>query len=365
VRFIRHSAAVAVMSGVAVASLALPLATAQGAAKPAAAPNVTTPSAAAAGYLARNLVGPDKDHYLYAGSKYADDGETADAVLSFDAAGVAQAAARRATKWLEQDAANYAGTVPNVYPGSAAKLLLVAEAQHVNPHKFGSLDLVAALTQAEGAGGAAPGEYQNPMDTTYGASVIAQSLAVLALSNLVEAGTAQPSAKAVTFLANQQCADGSFQYDIRATPGTTACTAPDIDMTSYAIQALIAGGDGSDAATALAWLRSQQNPNGGWGETPGVKPEANSTAIAVEAQLAGHRSAAAGYAWLRRSQVGCGGALAARGAVRYQGKYKASTDVLATSQAAVALALKPLRSIDRSGARLATPLYGCATKPTK
>ena len=154
------------------------------------------------------------------GKSFADDGETADAVLSMDAAGVARTAAKRATKWLENDVANYAGTAPDVYPGSAGKLLLVAEAQHVDPRHFGNLDLIQALVADEGAGGGAPGQYQNPADTQFSSSVLNQSLAVLALSNTVHA-PGEPDAQAVSFLAGQQCANGGFQV-ASAAPATRA-----------------------------------------------------------------------------------------------------------------------------------------------
>ena len=224
------------------------------------------------------------------GKTYADDGETADAILSIDAAGVAQQAAKRATKWLEKDATNYAGSMPNIYPGSAAKLLLVAEAQHVNPQSFGSLDLIGAIVGDEGAGGASPGEYQNPGDLTYGSSVLDQSLAVLALANTVDTA-GQPSANAVAFLAGQQCTDGAFQIAIRANTSTDcAATDEDVDTTAYAIQALVAAGHRGSVATALHWLGTVRNSDGGWGETKGAKSEANSTAIVLEALVASHQS---------------------------------------------------------------------------
>src|SRR4051812_19600979 len=84
-------------------------------------------TANAAAWLVAQLSGPNADHYLFPGTTFADDGNTADGVLALDAAEVAQDAAARMTAWLEGDVANYAGTAPNYYPGSLAKLLLVAE----------------------------------------------------------------------------------------------------------------------------------------------------------------------------------------------------------------------------------------------
>ena len=162
--YIRQIAAVAVVSGVAVASLAAP-----SAAQDHDAHHEDSPLPRPRAISARQLIGKHHDHFVdvFGKQTFPDDGETADAVLSMDAAGVAQSAAARATKWLEKDAVSYvqAGSpAPDYYPGAAAKLLLVAEAQHVNPQAFGSLDLIGALVSDEGAGGASPGEYQNPGD---------------------------------------------------------------------------------------------------------------------------------------------------------------------------------------------------------
>jgi hypothetical protein len=362
VHTIRTIAAVAVASGVAVASLAGPAA-----AKPA--PTTKSPAAAAAGYLVRNFTGKHHDHLvdLVGTKKYADYGETADAVLSLDAAGVAQSAAARATKYLQAHADAYAlegYPAPDYYPGNVAKLLLVAEAQHVNPEAFGSLDLLGALVGDEGAAGAAPGQYQNPGDTKYGSSVLIQSLAVLALANSVDFAS-QPPAEAVSFLAGQQCTNGAFEYSVR-TDVTKDCPAgsDDVDTTSYAIQALIAAGDRGAAATALAWLHSVENHDGGWAESGGAS-DANSTAIAVEALVAAHRSATAGEKWLAAAQLGCASSAPKRGAVSYQGKYAAATAVRATSQAGVALAGKALVTVDKNGARAATPVLKCPKKDKK
>lgn len=348
---IRRSAVIAVTSGVAVASLLLPSA--------ASASTTSNPSAAAAGYLARHLAS-HSNHFLFPGTKFADDGETTDAVLSMDAAGVAHHEASLATKWLEQDAGNYlGGTTPNIYPGSAAKLLLVAEAQHVNPQSFGGINLVGAIGGTEGGGGAPAGEYQNPSDTTYSASVLVQSLAVLALAN--STGTAGPSTNAVNFLAGQQCTDNAFQVAIRADTSVDCKTSDDdVDTTAYAIQALLATGEHAVADTAAAWLSSVERPDGGWGEAPGATSDANSTALAVEALVALHRGVGAGFKWLLAHQEGCKAKAGRRGAVLVSGhKYVAATAIRATSQAGAALALRPLAWIDESGAKGAAPTLKC------
>ena len=95
----RFGAALTLTGGVAVASLAfasLPLTA--GSAAPAAASHASdhakvgslTPAAAAASYLVRRLQGPHKNHYssTFDGTSFPSYGETIDAALSIDAAGV-------------------------------------------------------------------------------------------------------------------------------------------------------------------------------------------------------------------------------------------------------------------------------------
>lgn len=316
-------------------------------------------AAVAAGYLARHLAGPNHDHITvkFGGDTFDDYGTTADVVLSMDAAGAAQRAAKRATAFLAQHVTDYVGAPPAVYPGAAAKLVLVALAQHRDPHSFGGVDLVDAIVQTEGAGGAEPGEYQqNPVpDPSFPpvSFTVSQALPVLALA-LATGAVGQPDDAAVSFLASQQCDNGAFPSEMRSDPNDD-CGDNDVDSTGYAVQALLAVGAKTDAAEALTWLESARNSDGGYGLGPS---NANSTALAVQALVAGHSSARSGLRWLRQHQVGCEAKAGRRGAVIYQKKYDGSA-VRATSQAAAALARKPLAWIDRTGARATAPTLDC------
>ncbi|MER7400974.1 prenyltransferase/squalene oxidase repeat-containing protein [Streptomyces sp. NPDC000070] len=111
-----------------------------------------------------------------------------------------------------------------------------------------------------------------------------QSLALLAQDTV----GVKPAAKSVEWLARQQCADGGFA-SYRADP-TTACdakTALDTNATAAAVQALTALG-GHDAVTgkAVAWLKSVQNKDGGWGYAPGGASDTNSTSVVIGALTA-------------------------------------------------------------------------------
>jgi hypothetical protein len=308
----------------------------------------TTPADAGASWLAGQLTGSAKDHYLFPGSTFADDGNTADGVLAMDAAEVAHNAAARATAWLEGDAANYAGTAPNFYPGSLAKLLLVAEAEHIDVHSFGGLDLVGSLTGLE----ASDGLYADP-DTQYGyESTISQALALIALSNTGTASEA-PDANAITWLTDQQCPDGGFRNN--ETPHTVQTCTSDLDTTSFASQGLVE--TGTSATSAVNWLSNQQNSDGGFGSPS----NANSTAVAAQALLAAGQEPTLALLWLRKHQQGCTADGAQWGAIRFDdGAFDAGTALRASTQATQAIALAPLADIDASDSAGRTPVLSCA-----
>ncbi|MGW1282507.1 prenyltransferase/squalene oxidase repeat-containing protein [Streptomyces sp. NPDC002586] len=98
----------------------------------------------------------------------------------------------------------------------------------------------------------------------------------------------RPAAQAVDWLAGQQCANGAFAA-FRADPAK-ACdskVAVDTNNTAAAVQALKAA-DGHDGAVgkAVAWLKSVQNKDGGWGYLPGGASDTNSTSAVVGALAA-------------------------------------------------------------------------------
>jgi hypothetical protein len=321
-------------------------------------PTVTTrqPAAAAAGWLARQLVGPDQDHNVvkFGGQSYVDDGLTADGVLAMDAAHVAQAAAKRMTARLQKDAASYAGTAPNYYPGSLAKLLLVAEAQHVDIHDFGGIDLVAALQGEENSDGL----YDDP-DEQYGyESPLTQALAIIALSHTGSAADA-PDAKAVQWLESQMCADGGLSS---ATTDAPAAKCTDIDATAFGAQALLTVGS-SKATDAIRWLRKHRNGDGGLGVDGDGKPlsNANSTAVAAQAFLQNGGTARAALRWLADQQVGCGAKRARRGAIRFTTGFDHATALRATTQATQALGRRWLGHIDNTDAVDVQPRLRCGS----
>jgi hypothetical protein len=354
-----------------VAALALTTAAAGLTAAPAAAATGSGGAAAAdpgsdtsqaAGWLVEQLVGTDKDHFTFPGGDFADDGNTADGLLALDAAGVGHDAAARMLAWLEADAGNYVGTAPNYYPGSLAKLLIVAEAENVDGHAFGGIDLIAALTGTEntGADPATTGLYQNP-DSQYGyESTITQALAVLALANTGDPGDA-PDAAAVQWLVDQQCPDGGFRNN--EPPHTPSGCTSDVETTAFAVQGLAAAGE--DVAAALAWLDGQQNSDGGFGSPTS---NANATALAAQAYLAASAEPTDALLWIRDHQVGCqvdsDADEAAVGAITFDDSgYDHDSALRATTQALQAMALQSLAMIDASGAAADVQRLFCVATP--
>jgi hypothetical protein len=358
--------AMTLASGVAVASLAL-------ASLPATATATTAqprPAAsAAATYLVGQLQGKHHNHYVTTSTfqgktlRFVAYGESIDAALSLDAAGVAQKAAGRITAYIRRHVSAYAGTKRSgFFPGSIGKILLLAEAQNASVHHFGGTNLVHALTSTEGQGDAKRGEYQqNPAGTPKSQeffSTTSQALAMLGLADLNNRKS-HPDHAAQQFMIDQQCRDGGFPSQLLSHPKAACKAGSDIDSTGYAAQALLATGADAAVDSAIGFLLKSQDKGGGFGAEGG---NANSTAIAVEALVATETKLHGAIGWLKGNQVGCSAHVARRGAVNFQHGYDPAASLLATSQAGVALAHKSLAQIDRSGARKATPGISCPKK---
>ncbi len=171
-----------------------------------------------------------------------------------------------------------------------SKIAALAAATALSLVVIGQAPAVAAPSSTTGLYGSA--------DPTYD-GVFRQSLAMIGLASV---GVA-PSAQAVTWLLDQQCADGSFQaYRTNlATPcgpsDPVKSTGPDTNSTAAAIAALMAIDDAgkapagtlsrivSAADTAGLWLSKQQRADGGWPFYPGGTSDANSTGLSLAAVM--------------------------------------------------------------------------------
>lgn len=116
-------------------------------------------------------------------------------------------------------------------------------------------------------------------DPTYD-GVWRQSLAFLAQK--IEFVT--PSTQAVDWLAGQQCDSGAFTSYRDASKPCDSSTVMDTNATAVAVQALVEINQRREEANNGAdWLKSVQNPDGGWGYNPGSPSDANSTSIVIGA----------------------------------------------------------------------------------
>ncbi|MFI2199768.1 prenyltransferase/squalene oxidase repeat-containing protein [Streptomyces sp. NPDC020192] len=179
-----------------------------------------------------------------------------------------------------------------------------------------AVGVLAAAAPATAAGPspspkvAIPSGLYGRTDPTYD-GVWRQSLTLIAQRTLGY----EPAAKAVDWLAGQQCANGAFAA-FRAAPDK-ACDSKvmvDTNSTGAAVQALKAVGGHADAVgRAVDWLKSVQNKDGGWGYSPGGASDTNSTSVVIGALTAvGTDPASAGkggkspYDLLAAMSIPCG-----------------------------------------------------------
>lgn len=193
----------------------------------------------------------------------------------------------------------------------------------------------AAPSATPSASPAHPAGLYGTSDPTYD-GVFRQSYALLAQHTV----GVHPAASAIDWLTRQQCDNGAFAA-FRADPGTRcdAKTQVDSNSTAAAVQALAGLGGHLPAVTkALHWLDGVQNDDGGWGYSPGLPSDANSTGIVIGAlTAAGKRpadvhsakGARSPYDALAKLALPCakGGALGLRDAK--SGKLAANADATA------------------------------------
>ncbi|MFD4412856.1 prenyltransferase/squalene oxidase repeat-containing protein [Streptomyces sp. NPDC058476] len=186
---------------------------------------------------------------------------------------------------------------------------------------------------------ALPSGLYGSSDPTYD-GVWRQSLALLAQDTV----GVKPAAKAVDWLTGQQCANGAFAaYRADATAKCDAKTMVDTNSTAAAVQALAAlGGHDTETGKAVAWLKSVQNKDGGWGYAAGGASDANSTSVVIGALTAVgekpddvSKGGKSPYDALVKLSLPCDGADA--GAFAYQpdkkGKLAANADATAAAVA--------------------------------
>ena len=155
--------------------------------------------------------------------------------------------------------------------GNTGRLLLAAVAAGQDVTSFGGVNLVTRLNTFY-----AGGFYQAN-------SAQGQALAILGLK---AAGQPVPQ-PAIDVVKKAQDADGGWDYLLVANDPSAATNfdTSDTNSTAFALMALAAVGDHSLDARALAWLRTQQQADGGFAYQ-GSPSDPDSTALVLQALIA-------------------------------------------------------------------------------
>ncbi|HUP27990.1 MAG TPA: prenyltransferase/squalene oxidase repeat-containing protein [Chloroflexia bacterium] len=199
-------------------------------------------------------------------------GSTVDAVLAFLAAGQDPSALTQGGStpitFLESHVGDLAKT-----PGSAGKMLVAAaRLTQAGGQYIGAKQLTQAVSLS-----------YDPGTGHYGKDAIGHAFAVLGV-----AATGQVPSDAAKYLKAIQTRDGGWAFT-----GDTAAGAADTNTTAVAVQALIAAGEPETSPViqrALAYLATQQNPDGGYpyqkGGEFGSESDVNSSAYVMQALIA-------------------------------------------------------------------------------
>ncbi|HEY1914760.1 MAG TPA: prenyltransferase/squalene oxidase repeat-containing protein [Streptosporangiaceae bacterium] len=247
----------------------------------AASPNLVTGSA----YLVApaNLI---DGHFYESYPGYADFGLTIDGALALAATGEQDSALKGIVQFLDDDGKDPHGYTVNTWTGigtryaaggALADEALLAEATGYDPGKFSGHNLITALnasvcahaTTGSNTSCAGAGNY------TYASSTFDQALGIIA--QLRDSQKSQAAAP-ITFLEGLRNSDGSFPSLIPNSHDQ------DVDSTAAAAMALalVPGtGAAADVNSALAWIASRQESNGGFPGTSG--DSVNSTGLAIQA----------------------------------------------------------------------------------
>lgn len=290
---------------------------------------------------------------------------TAQAIPALAAAGVGRTKIDAMLAYLGAHVDDFVVSGGADNPGSLSYLILAATATGADPTAFGTTatNLVARLEatqQPDGLFGAS--------DATFDGA-FREGLSLLALH---AAGVS--NANGVTWLQQQQCADGSwtaFRADTAVPcPAVDPATfsGPDTNSTALAVLGLQSQGGASAAvAQGVGALNAVRNAGGGWGflSRSDQATDANSTGVVLEALRTVNGTAdATGVTALLALQAGCSAEPADRGGVAFQPGSGGTLvpDAFATVQATPALAEVALPVTAGSvTAGVPTP---CATAPT-
>ncbi|MCB0895427.1 MAG: hypothetical protein H6529_07645 [Nocardioides sp.] len=260
------------------------------------------------------------DHGLVHNDVYDFDdyGLTADTGMALAEIGGHRAAVGQVRRALAQHVDSWTTGVDfgssDIYAGSVAKALVLAEVTGADPRDFGGVDLVERLDGRISTEPAVRGRVQDKTSGTDYANTLGQAYAAAGLS-LAGSGRA---GSAVRYLITQQCDAGFFRLyfsdpgaaDQDCDAAARADRRPDTDATAVAVINLLSIEHPSASVkrsvrAALAWLVRTQGRNGSFGGGPTTSAaNSNSTGLAAWALARGGRCGAAKDAagWVAKLQ---------------------------------------------------------------
>lgn len=275
------------------------------------------PDDRSAGWLSRQLTNGLVHNNQY---DFDDYGLTADTALALAAIGGHREDVRNIRSALADHVDSWTTGVDfgssDVYAGSVAKALVVAQVTGADPRDFGGVNLVRRLGGRVSDSAPTVGRIEDKSATDY-ANTIGQAFAARGLSR---AGSGKAD-EAVRFLLKQQCEQGFFRLLFApkdekkqgCDAGTAEESAPDTDVTALAVLSLDALPKQArtkavrrSIVAATSWLKQAQKKNGSLGGGPATgASNTNSTGLAAWAlgETGSCTKARKAARWVRGLQV--------------------------------------------------------------
>ena len=275
---------------------------------------------------------------------------------------------------LAENVDNWTTFDSDIFAGSVAKAVVLAQSAERDPRSFGGVNLVRRLAARVSDNAPYVGRIADKGESDF-SNTIGQAFAAVGLA---DAGSPK-AGPVLRFLLRQQCSEGYFRLNFAdkskrrqgCDAGNADLSAPDTDVTALAVlvlNALPTQGPAVWRATdnAVDWLTGAQKRNGSFGGGPSTEASnTNSTGLAAWAlgDASACRPAVKAARWVRDLQVRgdvSGTPLAGeRGAIAYDKAAMAAAQAdgitvetrdqwrRATSQAAPALVFTTLRRCRR------------------
>ncbi len=197
---------------------------------------------------------------------------------------------------------------------------------------------------------------------TFGENIFGQALFILAGGTFLSSPNASRLPAATEHLRSAQQADGGWEF--------AAGSGSDSNTTAMALQALLAGHVGTgnaEVVDGVAYLHTVQNDDGGFAFAPGSDSDPNSTALVIQALAAAGQNIDARGSWDRAGHTPMDALLSFRDATTGAFQYGGEDSPFATYQAVPALMLAPFPDLQTrilAGPTPIAPTVITVTPPT-